>query len=114
MGKRKAKKELEPMPMAGRVVVGIVLFSFICLTLLTGKFYLHNWRGDTAFLPFVLLIGLLLIVVIVGSRSGSLERVSHETDRRYPPIQHRRQVPRLPRRDASPSFDTHSVGAVMC
>jgi len=90
MGKRKAKKELESMPMAGRVVIGIVLFSFICLTLLTGNFYLHNWRGDTAFLPFVLLIGLLLIVVIVGSRSGSLERVSHETDRRYPPIQHRR------------------------
>jgi hypothetical protein len=66
MGKRKAKKELEPMPAAGRVVIGIVLFSFIGLTLLTGKLYMHNWRGDTVFLPFVLSIGLLLIVVIAG------------------------------------------------
>jgi NhaP-type Na+/H+ or K+/H+ antiporter len=66
MGKSKVKKESEPMPEAGRVVIGIVLFSFGCLALLTGKLYLNNWRGDTVFLPFVLLIGLLLIVVIGG------------------------------------------------
>jgi len=66
MGSRKAKKELEPLPRAGWVVIGIVLSSFVGLAALTGRFYLQNWRGDTVFLPFVLFIGLQLIAVILG------------------------------------------------
>jgi H+/Cl- antiporter ClcA len=66
MGNRKGKKELEPMPRTGWIVIGVVLLCFAGLALLTGNSYLQHWRGETVFLPFVLFIGLLLIAVIVG------------------------------------------------
>jgi hypothetical protein len=64
MGKPRIK-ELGPMPKAVRTGIVVLGLVFLGLTLVAGKFYLPNWRGDTVFLPVALLVAVLLVAAVL-------------------------------------------------
>jgi len=65
MRQRKSKKP-EPMPRAVLIFLVALAFILAALVLITGKFYLPNWKGNIIFLPVAIFIGFLLVAAAVA------------------------------------------------
>lgn len=75
--KRNKEKELPPTPRSVIVVAVVLAVFFVGLVLMSGNLYLANWRGEMAYVPFVLLVGgLLVFILILGSATFILEKIA--------------------------------------
>jgi hypothetical protein len=63
--KRRKSEQVEPLPRSAALTIAVLVVVLVGFVLVSGKFYLANWRGDIVFLPVALFLGLLLVVAVV-------------------------------------------------
>jgi len=63
--KRRKSERVEPLPRSAAFTIVVLVVVLVGFVLVSGKFYLANWRGDIVFVPVALLLGLLLVLAVV-------------------------------------------------
>jgi len=71
MAKRPVSRKMsKPMRVFSWALISLVLLGFVVGPLARGALFYQNYRGEAVFVPFVILVGVVMVIAaIVGSRN---------------------------------------------